>query len=169
MLAHLIEDALMAARPGRSTRKLSGAILGTTAALSAMVAGAVVLSRSVHRVKVEGGSMAPALLPGDCLVVVRPAHRGLPLFSAKEPWLKPGEVVAVRDPRHPGRILVKRVARVDGDGASLEVLGDASHASTDSRTFGPVPMSSVLGRAVYRYAPPGRTGGGPWVAGYDRG
>lgn len=159
----------MAARPDGSTRKPSGAILVAVAALSAVVAGGVLLSRSVHRVKVEGGSMAPALLPGDCLLVVRPAHRRFPLFSAQRPGLEPGEVVAVRDPRHPGRVLVKRVARVDRDSASLEVLGDASHASTDSRTFGPVPMSSVLGRAVYRYAPPGRTGRGPWVAGYDRG
>jgi nickel-type superoxide dismutase maturation protease len=159
----------MAARPGRSTRTPSGAILGAAAALSAVTAGALVLSRSVHRVKVEGGSMAPALLPGDCLLVVKPDHPKFPLFPAREPGLKPGEVVAVRDPRHPGRILVKRVARVDRDADMLEVLGDASHASTDSRTFGPVPMSSVLGRAVYRYAPPGRTGRGPWMAGYDRG
>jgi type IV secretory pathway protease TraF len=76
--------------------------------------------------------------------------------------MKPGEVVAVRDPRHPARILVKRVASVDRKGRTLEVLGDASQASSDSRTFGPVPLSSVLGRAVYRYAPDGRTGRAPW-------
>jgi hypothetical protein len=113
--------------------------------------------------------MAPALLPGDRLVVVGRAHRPLRRLGprAKAPWLKPGEVVAVRDPRDPGRVLVKRVAWVDVDGATLEVLGDASQASTDSRTFGPVPMASVLGRAVYRYAPRGRTGRGPWAAEYD--
>jgi len=112
--------------------------------------------------------MAPALLPGDCLVVIKPAPPGLAAFFSRAPGLKPGEVVAVRDPRHPGRVLVKRVSSVDRDGATLEVLGDAGQASTDSRTFGPVPMSSVLGRAVYRYAPPGRTGRGPWPAEYDR-
>jgi nickel-type superoxide dismutase maturation protease len=160
----------MVARPDRSTRQAPRAILvGVSALVATLVAGAAVLSRSVHRVRVEGGSMAPALLSGDSLVVVGPARRSLPFFRVKEPWLKPGEVVAVRDPRDPARVLVKRVASVDPDGASLEVLGDASHASTDSRTFGPVPVSSVLGRAVYRYAPPGRTGRGPWVAEYDQG
>jgi len=160
----------MVARPDRSTRRAPRAILvGVSALLATLVGGAVVLSRSVHRVKVEGGSMAPALLPGDSLVVVGRAHRSLPFFRVQEPWLKSGEVVAVRDPRDPARVLVKRVASVDPDGASLEIIGDASHASTDSRTFGPVPVSSVLGRAVYRYAPPGRTGRGPWVAEYDQG
>ncbi len=132
-------------------------------------AALVALSRTVRRVKVEGRSMAPAFLPGDCLVVVKPASRSLAVLFGGAPGVKPGEVVAVRDPRHPGRVLVKRVSSVDGNAGTVEVLGDARQASTDSRTFGPVPMSSVLGRAVYRYAPPGRTGRGPWPAEYDRG
>jgi nickel-type superoxide dismutase maturation protease len=156
----------MAARPEPSTPTTTRAILaGVVIALAAGVA----VSRTVRRVKVEGRSMAPAFLPGDCLVVVKPASRSRAALFGGEPGVKPGEVVAVRDPRHPGRVLVKRVPSVGSDGATLEVLGDASHASTDSRTFGPVPMSSVLGRAVYRYAPPGRTGRGPWAAEYDRG
>jgi signal peptidase I len=51
---------------------------------------------------------------------------------------------------------VKRVADLDGD--AVVVHGDNADASTDSRTFGPVPRSSILGRAVYRYAPAGRAG-----------
>lgn len=87
--------------------------------------------------------MRPALTPGDRLLVVRRRR------------YRVGDVVALRDPRD-GRILVKRVESVEG--ANLTVHGDNAAASTDSRTFGRVPVSSVLGRAVYRYAPPGRVG-----------
>jgi len=103
-----------------------------------------VLVRPLGRVVVEGGSMRPALEPGDRLVLVRRRR------------YRPGAVVAVTDPRD-GRLLVKRVAEVTADGR-LVVLGDAPDASTDSRTFGPVPHSSVRGQAVHRYAPPGRAG-----------
>lgn len=128
------------------------------AGLAALAYGA---HRLVSRVEVEGASMAPTLLPGDRLLVVRwPA----PLA----PWPAPGAIVALRDPRRRARVLVKRVGSVDRDRGTVEVLGDDPSASTDSREFGPVPRSLVVGTAIYRYAPPGRVGGGPWPPGYDR-
>lgn len=131
-------------------------------AVAALVGGGVALGRSVRRIEVVGTSMAPALRPGDRLVVVaRP--------WSPPAWPRPGQVVAVRDPRRPDRILVKRVGVVDRPAGSLEVLGDAPDASTDSRTFGPVPRSSLVGRAVYRYAPPARSGRAPWPEEYHRG
>jgi nickel-type superoxide dismutase maturation protease len=138
--------------------------VGATTAMA--VAGALALlawvgSSLITRVEVVGASMTPALEPGDRLVVVR-----WPRLLA--PWPAPGEVVALRDPRDRARVLVKRVAAVDRDRGTLEVLGDHGSASTDSRTFGPVPRSLVVGKAVYRYAPAGRVGGGPWPPGYDR-
>jgi len=139
----------------------------TLRTVALVAAGAAVLAvPSVRRVEVTGGSMAPALLPGDRLVVVgRPAWSRL---AASGRWPAPGQVVAVRDPRRSARILVKRVAAVDRLEGTVTVLGDAP-ASTDSREFGPVPRSSVLGRAVYRYAPAGRAGAGPWAEEYARG
>ncbi len=128
----------------------------------AAVAGGVaaaVLWGSVRRVEVVGSSMAPALVPGDRLLVV-----GSPWFHRR--WPQPGEVIAVHDPRDPSRLLIKRVTVVDRRGGTLEVAGDAPDASTDSRQFGPVPRSSLVGRAVYRYAPPGRSGRGPWPEEY---
>jgi type IV secretory pathway protease TraF len=68
-------------------------------------------------------------------------------------------VVPARYPGAPGGSrgrLLKRVSAVDGD--AVTVLGDDPASSTDSRTFGPVPRSSVLGRVVYRYAPGARAG-----------
>ncbi len=99
--------------------------------------------------------MAPTLEPGDRLVVV-----GTPW--SPQPWPKPGSVIALRDPRLPARVLIKRVAGVDRRKRTLEVVGDAPEASTDSRTFGPVDRSLMVGRAVYRYAPAARGGPAPW-------
>ena len=88
--------------------------------------------------------MLPALEPGDRLVVL---------------WVgrpRPGDLVALHDPREPARLVVKRVTAVGPEGVS--VLGDNPGASTDSRTYGPVPRRLVRGRAVYRYWPAPRRG-----------
>ncbi len=92
--------------------------------------------------------MLPAFEPGDRLVVVPAAG------------VAPGHVVAARDPRMADRILVKRVRAVLPDGYDLR--GDNEDASTDSRHFGSVPAECLVGRAVYRYHPPDRSG---WIAG----
>ncbi len=97
-----------------------------------------------RRVVVEGRSMEPTLAPGDRLLVVRARS------------LHAGDVVAVRDPRDPKRVLVKRIGAVLDDG--IVVRGDNPGASTDSRSFGPVPSSAVLGRVVRCYAPSWRAG-----------
>jgi nickel-type superoxide dismutase maturation protease len=108
------------------------------------------------RVAVEGGSMRPALEPSDWLVATR---RGA---------LELGAVVVVDHPDRPGFELVKRIAaapgdlRPDGGGplapATYWVIGDHPDASTDSRTFGPVPGSMILGVVRFRYGPPSRFG-----------
>ena len=115
----------------------------TAAAAVGAVAGAVAL-RVVRRVEVTGASMRPTLEPGDRLLVLAGRR------------IRAGDLVALADPREPARTLVKRVGRVNE--AGLTVLGDDPGASTDSRSFGPVPRRTVLGRAVYRYAPGGRAG-----------
>jgi len=117
--------------------------------------------QAFRRVEVVGSSMAPTLMPGDRLVVM--GRRWAP-----PAWPKPGQVIAVRDPRNADRMLIKRVRAVDRPGGTLEVEGDAPDASTDSRSFGPVPRSSIVGRAVYRYAPAARSGPGPWLEEYDQ-
>ncbi|MGH8898146.1 MAG: nickel-type superoxide dismutase maturation protease [Egibacteraceae bacterium] len=107
--------------------------------------GSAVAVTRLDRVTVTGLSMAPTLLPGDRLLVLRT-------------WrVRVGDVAVVRDPRDPSLEVVKRVVGLDQDGA-VEVRGDHAAASTDSRTYGSVPRALLVGRAIYRYAPPTRTG-----------
>ncbi len=137
------DDMLLA----RAALALLGAAVGATA----------VWFRPV-RVEVEGMSMAPALLPGDRLLAVRLRR------------YRVGDLVVVPDPREPTRSLVKRIAALPrssvglrglmveaGDG-EVVVLGDNPSASTDSRTLGPLRLSDIEGRCVYRYHPPERAG-----------
>jgi nickel-type superoxide dismutase maturation protease len=121
-----------------------GVRIGAAVTVAVAVGGAA-LARGVARVEVAGRSMAPALRPGDRLVV------------ARRRAVRPGDVVAATDPRGSGQPIVKRVAGVAADG-SVWLLGDNADASTDSRVFGAVPPDLVWGRVVWRYAPADRAG-----------
>ena len=89
--------------------------------------------------------MEPELRAGDWIVV----------SSLRRPP-RVGEIVLVRDPRDPTNLMLKRVAAVAEEVCT--VLGDRADQSTDSRTFGPVPLANVLGRALFRYGPIRRIG-----------
>ena len=114
--------------------------------------GVLAVNRSL--VEVRGGSMEPTLWPGDRLLTV-PAPR----------WaVTPGRLVVVEDPAEAGHLVVKRVHAVDGD--TVEVRGDATERSTDSRAWGALPSSAVRRLVLARWPdlrtplhrPPARTG-----------
>lgn len=118
-------------------------LLATLFALSAVgVAVAGLAARRFMRFEVSGASMEPAFCGGDWLIVDRAAFRG------RAP--RAGEVVVVRDPEVATRWLVKRVWRVDADGW-LDVRGDNTAESRDSRAFGLVGVLEVEGRVRWRY------------------
>jgi nickel-type superoxide dismutase maturation protease len=117
-------------------------VVGVAAALAVLVG----VGRWCRRVIVHGDSMAPALLAGDRVLVVAGGR------------LRRGDIVAVPDPRRPHRLLIKRVTHLAPGRDTVSLAGDNAAASTDSRTFGPVPRRAILGRAVYRYAPVERAG-----------
>ena len=104
------------------------------------------------RIEVEGGSMRPTLEPGDWAIAFR-ARR-----------LHRGDVVVVEHPDRAGFELVKRVTHLPGevapDGLGLAdrvwVEGDDPEGSSDSRTFGPLPLGLVRGKILLVWWPPGR-------------
>ncbi|HEX6129344.1 MAG TPA: nickel-type superoxide dismutase maturation protease [Candidatus Limnocylindria bacterium] len=132
---------------------LLGAAAGAGAALLAI--------RRLDAVEVSGASMAPALQPGDRLLVESLT------YTLRAP--RAGEIVLAPDPRQPDRELIKRVAAVGTAGIHLQ--GDHPAASTDSRAFGAVSAAAVRWRVALRYWPPLRIGavgsatgaGAPWL------
>ena len=99
---------------------------------------------------VEGPSMSPTLHDGDRVIVA--------LTSYRRHAPRIGDVVLLEGPG--GTPLVKRVAEppVDVRQGTLWVLGDNAAESSDSREFGPLPLSHVRGRVTWRYWPPSRWG-----------
>ncbi len=120
------------------------------AGVAAGIAAGAAARRWLDVVEVRGGSMAPSLLPGDRLLVESRS------YLTRIP--RPGEVVLAADPRRGDRELIKRVAAVDEKSDAVDLRGDAPEASTDSREFGAVPLSTVRWRAAFRYWPPERAG-----------
>jgi signal peptidase I len=97
------------------------------------------------RYVVDGPSMEPAYRAGDRLLVNRLAY----LRSSPEI----GDAVVFRDPERRGRLLIKRVAPPASDrpGSRVYVLGDNAQESRDSRHFGAIKRSSILGKAWRKY------------------
>ncbi len=112
--------------------------------------------------------MAPAIVPGDWLLVDPTIRR----------WPRRGSIVVVREP-FTDVLAIKRVAARPGDWVPFTdgwlqmaddeawLLGDADDrdleaagygAAIDSRRYGPVPVSALLGRAWFRYGPLRRIG-----------
>ncbi len=114
---------------------------------------ALVAFACARRVRIDGRSMSPALLPGERVLFDRLA------FARHRP--RTGDVVLVQHPDRPGQRLVKRITALPGDaarGRTLErceywVEGDNTVASTDSRAFGPVSRRHLLARAWLVYWP----------------
>ena len=92
----------------------------------------MILLKILH---VQGDSLAPRYQNGDYVLITG--------WGAKR--ARPGDVVIFDHPGY-GR-LIKRVESIEPCGA-LRVRGDDID-SVDSRRFGPVPLSAVLGRVIW--------------------
>lgn len=97
------------------------------------------LARRRRLYRVTGESMLPGLKPGELVFVDFNAYRQVQPLA--------GQIVILYHPHRPGLKIIKRVTQVLDDGKYF-VSGDNPAASTDSRSFGPVPSSAIIGRVV---------------------
>lgn len=133
------------------------------------------------RIRIESISMQPTLFAGDYVIVNKIAYklgepsRGdvivfhYPPDPGREPYIKrviglPGDQVVVRD----NQVVVNGVAldepyinsapNYNGEWSvpedSLFVLGDNRNNSSDSHSWGMVPLKNVIGKAEVVYWPP---------------
>jgi nickel-type superoxide dismutase maturation protease len=85
--------------------------------------------------RVEGDSMAPTLNDGDTVLI-------MPRAKAQ-----PGDIVLAKHPYKQTVKILKRISDVDA-GGRYNLVGDNPDGSTDSRVFGTVPASDLLGKVV---------------------
>jgi len=110
--------------------------------------------------RVYGHSMIPVLHPGQLVFIAKGA------YASREP--QRGEIVAARPASLEGKAVVKRIVglpheRVQADGrewqlenAQFFLLGDQPEYSLDSRIFGPVSRSELIGPVRLRLWPWGK-------------
>ena len=91
----------------------------------------ITLACNRSMVVVRGPSMVPTLLPGD-RILTRPA-------TARS--LRTGRLVVLADPHDDQHLVVKRLVALTD--ATADVRGDAPRHSTDSRSWGPVPLERI--------------------------
>jgi len=102
---------------------------------------------------VQGSSMVPTFQSGDYLIIDEITYQ----FRPPER----NEVIVFRYPKNPSQFFIKRVAGLPGDtigGLTLAkdeyyVLGDNTAQSSDSRYWGAVKKSLIVGRAILRLWP----------------
>lgn len=97
-----------------------------------------------QRRRVNGRSMHPTLAEGDTVLVDTAVYHHTP------PQV--GHIVLAQHPFEPENKLIKRITAVTADGRYF-LQGDNpdSLASTDSRSFGPLRPSQILGQITHRF------------------
>jgi signal peptidase I len=176
--AELLPDALPEEQK-HSWRRASLDILETILLALVLFLGINVIS---ERIRVESISMQPTLFPGDYVIVNKLAYRfnhlpergdvivfKYPPNPEAIPYIKriiglPGDQVHISDGKISinGQLMLEPYLKVTtnrgGDwtvpAGQLFVMGDNRNNSSDSRSWGFVPLENIIGRAELIYLPP---------------
>jgi len=95
-----------------------------------------ILGRRVA-VRVSGGSMQPALRDNDIVLTTRSREIAV------------GDIVVAAHPFKSSVTVIKRVAAIDDQGR-FDLRGDDPAESSDSRSFGNIPIKKIYGKVVCR-------------------
>ena len=98
--------------------------------------------RLFSTVKVDGPSMAPALIPGDVLYVRWFSKKG-----AKAKALSVGEIVILERDEQPGVFYIKRIEKIEPAGIWLK---SENPKGTDSTTWGWIPPHAIKAKHMFR-------------------
>lgn len=90
----------------------------------------------IQRFTIHGNSMFPTLKSGQDILCFNWAY----FFS--EP--KKGDIIVIK---HGGKEVIKRIHKVND--RSVDVYGDNKNESTDSRNFGPIDRSRIIGKVIF--------------------
>ena len=94
-------------------------------------------------IAVSGSSMKPTYNDGDWLLFKQVT------VSASDSQSLVGKVVVIERESFPGIHLIKRVVRAEQSGIWVE--GDNKEASTDSRQWGAITPTEIVGVVLLRY------------------
>jgi len=89
------------------------------------------------RFRVEGNSMLPVLKPDDQVLILR----------ISPDLLMPGDIVVARHPHQRDVTMIKQIESIREDGKFI-LSGLNLDESTDSRQFGSVDQTDVIGKVV---------------------
>ncbi len=182
----LLTPAAQPPRQSRAHRVVSGALrdlFGTI--LPAVVIALLIHLFLAQATRVYGQSMEPNLHSDERLVVEKLSYRFHgprrgDIVVLRDPS-GGADLLIKRVIGLPGERVTMAEGRVYIDGAPLDepyvtqptvnngrlwlvpplsvfVMGDNRTASRDSRVFGPAPSEQIIGRAIFRYWPPGEMG-----------
>ncbi len=95
-------------------------------------------------IQIDGHSMFPTFCDGDILCVNTEAYLSHPP--------QPGDVVVANHPFIKDCLIVKRVHAIK-QGNMVILHGDSAIESTDSRSFGPIPLHNICGKVTGKHLP----------------